>query len=214
MTVASAPIKGALLVNLDDGSAPSPPSYEASELGDRAAVIMAEQLRPMTQMTIGGARNSKSVAVGLDGQRAWSHGLCACHERPGLSLAAFCCPCSVWATNHSKINHLAETGMPDPSPERVGLWCALYAVSPNFLGIGQVLMQTVSRFQTRERYGVRGNVIEDTLIGAFLPCCSLVQEYRELEAEEAALTETSAAPETYFRDEEESISSPPTQPLI
>lgn len=66
----------------------------------------------------------------------------------------------MWASNHTRLTHLAKAGsrelsapsrVPEradrrafaanPSPERVGLWCALYTVSPNLLGIGQIVMQ-------------------------------------------------------------------------
>lgn len=79
----------------------------------------------------------------------------------------------------------------NPSPEKIGLFCCLYAVSPNLLGIGQVVMQAsfglcfeavptdlarldpqcFSRFQTRERYAIRGSPVEDVLIGeSYLYC--------------------------------------------
>ncbi|ORY90636.1 PLAC8 family-domain-containing protein [Leucosporidium creatinivorum] len=183
---------------------PAPPAYEVEEsLVARTATLAQPTATP--QMSIGGTRNPKSLPVGLDGKRSFNHHLCACHERPMLTLAACCCPCSIWASNHTRLTHLAKSGEPNPSPERVGLFCCLYAVSPNLLGIGQVVMQCFSRFQTRERYAIRGSPVEDVLIGAFFPTCSLVQESREIEEEEQALREGGAAPETFYRDEEEQI---------
>lgn len=84
--------------------------------------------------------------------------------------------------------------------------------------------QGFSRFQTRERYGIRGSPVEDVLIGAlqavatsaldahhfdfptgaFCTTCSLVQESREIEEEEIAL-EQGVAPEIFYRDEEEQV---------
>lgn len=75
------------------------------------------------------------------GQRDFNHGLCSFYERPALFAAAVCCPCSVWATNYTRMTHLSRMGEPNPKPERVGLFCALYALSPNILGVGQIVMQ-------------------------------------------------------------------------
>lgn len=61
-------------------------------------------------MTVGTARNPKALEVGLDGKRDWNYGLCGCLDRPGLTLAACVCPCSVWATNHTRMQHLAAKG--------------------------------------------------------------------------------------------------------
>lgn len=55
----------------------------------------------------------------------------------------------------------------NPSPQHIGLFCALYAISPQFFGVGQVMMQCFSRLQTRQRYGIRGDVVQDALVGTF-----------------------------------------------
>lgn len=92
-----------------------------------------------------------------------------------------------------------------PAPQHVGLWCGLYALAPQLAGIGQAALQCVARFQTRQRYGIRGNVVEDTLIGTFCTTCSLVQEARELDDEEEALRQSGPAPDTFFHDDEAEI---------
>lgn len=88
----------------------------------------------------------------------------------------------------SRANSLPRDGTPaDPSPSFCGLSCLLYALAPQVAGIGQAALQCVARFQTRNRYAIRGNAVEDVLVGAFCAPCSLVQESREIEDEEQAL---------------------------
>ncbi|GAA6012582.1 hypothetical protein JCM10207_009047 [Rhodosporidiobolus poonsookiae] len=185
-----------------------PPAYaatnDAEALAARTAVL-AQQPTALPQMRIGGARNPLSKDIGFDGKRQWSHSLCSWYETPGLTAGACCCPCMVYSSNRSRITHLTQSGQPDPSPQNVGLWCGLYALSPQLFGVGQIALQAFSRFQTRQRYGVRGNPVEDVLVGAFCTTCSLVQEYREIDAEEQALREGGPAPETFYRDEEEAV---------
>lgn len=89
-----------------------------------------------------------------------------------------------------------------PAAQHIGLWCGLYALAPQLAGIGQAAMQCVSRFQTRQRYSIRGNFVEDTLIGTFCTTCSLVQEARELEDEEEALRQSGPPPGTVYHDDE------------
>ncbi|KAI5479740.1 hypothetical protein MNV49_003001 [Pseudohyphozyma bogoriensis] len=184
----------------------APPSYLGSELNTlvgrtRNTIAFAVQPVGQEQMTIGGARNPKALEVGLDGKRSWNHSLCSCCEVPGETLAAFC-------SNKSRLDHLTKSGEPIKSPQHVGLFCALYTIAPQFFGIGQVMMQCFSRLQTRQRYGIRGDVVQDTLVAAFCVPCSLVQESREIEDEEVALRAQSAegqAPEAFYRDEEATV---------
>ncbi|TNY23360.1 PLAC8 family-domain-containing protein [Rhodotorula diobovata] len=194
-----------------------PPAYEAAvkadlaQLAGRATppfpVVQAAQPRATAPMRVSGARNPKQVPVGLDGKREWSHGLCACLETPGLTAEAMCCPCLVFNANRERLVHLTQTGEPHPAPSRLGLWCCLYSLAPQLAGIGQVALQCVARFHTRQRYAVRGNAVEDVLVGAFCSTCTLVQEAREIEAEEEALragagAEPARPSEGYYRDEE------------
>ncbi|GAA5954610.1 hypothetical protein JCM8115_004641 [Rhodotorula mucilaginosa] len=191
-------------------SAP-PPAYEAasssstSDVPDTRNALLRAQPTAVPRMTVGGARNAKSQPVGLDGLRDWNHQLCSCHETPGLTAAACLCPCMVFSANRSRLTHLSATGQPTASPQHVGLWCGLYALAPQLAGIGQAALQCVSRFQTRQRYGIRGNFVEDTLIGTFCTTCSLVQEARELEDEEEALRQGGPAPDTFFHDDEAGV---------
>ncbi|GAA5984143.1 hypothetical protein JCM11641_000327 [Rhodosporidiobolus odoratus] len=186
-----------------------PPAYEAATFSQVAppppSPITAQQPSAVPQMTIGGSRNPKSQTIGLDGKRSWNHSLCSCYETPGLTAGAICCPCMLYSSSRSRLHHLAQTGEANPSPQSCGLWCCLYALSPQFFGVGQVALQCFSRLQTRQRYGVRGNPVEDILVGAFCTTCSIVQEYREIQDEEIALREGGPAPETFYRDEEEAV---------
>ncbi|KAL8279241.1 hypothetical protein RQP46_008278 [Phenoliferia psychrophenolica] len=167
------------------------------------------------QMTIGGARNSKSLPIGLDGKRSFNHGLCSCLETPSLALNAICCPCIQFSRTHSKMVHLSTTGEPHPAPQNVGLWCCLYALAPQAtFGVGQIMLQCFSRLQTRQRYGIRGDMVQDALVASFCTPCSLVQEAREIADEEEALREGGAPPETFYRDEEVQVQGAETPAAV
>ncbi|BGO97121.1 PLAC8 family-domain containing protein [Rhodotorula toruloides] len=166
----------------------APPTYDdAVSLVARTGGMVVSQPLATPQMSIAGARNPKGQPVGFDGQRDWNHGLCDCLERPGLTVGACCCPCMVYNHNRTRLTHLYQSGQPAPSPSYCGLSCLLYALAPQVAGIGQMALQCMARFQTRNRYALRGNAVEDVLVGAFCAPCSLVQESREIEDEEQAL---------------------------
>lgn len=202
-----------------------PPAYEAasdaatSEIPDTRTALHRAQPTARPQMAVGGARNARAKPVGLDGFREWNNSLCSCYETPGLTAGACLCPCLVYSSNRSRLTHLSSTGQPVAQPQYVGLWCGLYALAPQLAGIGQAAMQCVARFQTRQRYGIRGNAVEDALIGTFCTTCSLVQEARELEDEEQALRQGGEVvpPQTFYRDEEETVDlvvAAPAQELV
>ncbi|GAA5901897.1 PLAC8 family protein [Sporobolomyces salmoneus] len=189
----------------------APPSYEQSHASPPASTSFRRvEQQPIStpQMTIAGARNPKSLEIGLDGKREWNHSLLGCAERPGLTAAACFCPCMVYSSNHHRLTSLTSTGAPTDSPRPVSLWCGVYALAPQLFGVGQVFMQCFSRYQTRMRYGIRGNEVQDVVIAALCSPCSLVQESREIEEEEEALRAEGggiASPEVFYRDEEEQI---------
>ncbi|KAM0792810.1 hypothetical protein ACM66B_002576 [Microbotryomycetes sp. NB124-2] len=187
----------------------SPPAYDDTEttaLLDKKQLNAAPVLSQPTMspaMTINvSTRNPSNVQVGADGKRDWSNHICACHERPMLTLAACCCPCSVWAANHSRTKALDKTGEPIKSPEYVGAFCGMYVIMQQITGVGHIAMQSFSRFKNRERYGIRGSVLEDALWPIFCQPCALVQEAREIEGEEQAVMRQDA-PAPLYRDEEE-----------
>ncbi|KAK4700881.1 hypothetical protein P7C70_g5361, partial [Phenoliferia sp. Uapishka_3] len=173
----------------------APPAYETETLLNTTGLV------PTRQMQVGGARNAMSLQVGLDGKRSFNHGLCEFYEEPLTALNAICCPCVVYSSNHSRLTHLSATGKPNESPSRVGVWCALYALGPQFFGVGSSILQCFSRLQTRQRYGIRGDMVQDALVAGFCVPCSLVQESREIDDEENALREGGEAPDTFYRDE-------------
>ncbi|KAK4049452.1 hypothetical protein OIV83_004185 [Microbotryomycetes sp. JL201] len=189
----------------------SPPSYDETQttalLEDKrcAARPVSSQPTLAPAMTINAAtRNPLNLKVGLDGKREWSNHICACHERPMLTLAACCCPCSVWAANHSRTKALDKTGQPIKSPEYVGTFCCMYVVMQQITGIGHIAMQSFSRFKNRERYAIRGSALEDALWPIFCQPCALVQEAREIEGEEQAVMRQEV-PAPIYRDEEEAV---------
>ncbi|GAA5851061.1 hypothetical protein JCM3766R1_004165 [Sporobolomyces carnicolor] len=195
----------------------APPAYDEQLASTSAFRRVAQQPMPTPQMSMAGARNPKSLEIGLDGKREWNHSLFGCLDRPGLTFAACFCPCMVYSENQHRRIALTTTGEPLPSSTRpVSLWCGIYALAPQLFGVGQIFLQCFSRSEIRARYGIRGNEIEDAVVSALCPSCSLVQEYREIEAEEQVLRGAGArGPELVFRDEEERIvecAAPP--PLV
>lgn len=152
------------------------------------------------------------VKVGLDGKREWSHTLFSgIRERPASTALACCFPCCKYSNNRSRLVYLTKNGEPNESPVNCGLFTVLYAIAPQFLGIGSVALQCLSRYTTRQRYGIRGDIVQDTLVGAFCVPCTLVQEAREIEEEERALLKSrldrsqEAQMNVNFRDEEEAV---------
>ncbi|GAA6035053.1 hypothetical protein JCM8097_002163 [Rhodosporidiobolus ruineniae] len=202
-----------------------PPAYDAALaapdshlLASRNTALRAQQPTAVPQMVVGGPRNSKAQRIGDDGKREFNHGLCSWYETPGTTAAAACCPCVVFSRNRSRLTHLTQTGEALDSPSNVSPWCCLYALAPQFFGIGQVALQCLARMQTRQRYGVRGNVVEDVLVSAFCTTCTLVQESRELSDEELFLRNQEGLqvvePEVFYRDEEEAIAPAPAVEVV
>ncbi|KAK4056267.1 hypothetical protein OIO90_002710 [Microbotryomycetes sp. JL221] len=177
-----------------------PPSYDDAQRATTSQPTVNPGMSVMNAI-----RNPNNLEIGLDGRREWSNHICACHERPGLTLAACCCPCSVWASNHSRTRALDQTGQPTNSPEHVGTFCCMYLIMQQLTGVGHIAMQSFSRFKHRERYSIRGSILEDALWPIFCQPCALVQESREIEAEEQATLKQDEPPAPMYRDEEESI---------
>ncbi|KAM0751819.1 PLAC8-domain-containing protein [Meredithblackwellia eburnea MCA 4105] len=175
----------------------APPAYSDSNsennqtsLLSRAAILATtttSQLALTPQMSINPARNSRHLPYAQDNRREWNHNLCACHEEPLVALNAICCPCIQYSSNRSRLAHLNMHNSPHEAPVHLGLFCCLYTISPHFFGIGQTLLQTLSRVQTRQRYLIRGDPFTDLLIAGFCAPCSLVQESREIADEENEL---------------------------
>lgn len=83
----------------------------------------------------------------------------------------------------------------------VGLSCGLYTLASQLFGVGHLALQCISRTQTRQRYSVRGNVVEDLATALLCTACVQVQEAREIADEEAALRQGAEGPEVFFEDE-------------
>lgn len=83
--------------------------------------------------------------------------------------------------------------------------CGLYTVASQVLGVGHLALQCMSRTQTRQRFGVRGDICVDAASAVFCTACAMVQEAREVEDEEMALRQGGEGPEVFFSDEEEEV---------
>jgi len=87
--------------------------------------------------------------------------------------------------------------------KNVGLSCGLYTLASQLFGVGHLALQCISRTQTRRRYDIRGNVVEDLATALLCTACVQVQEAREIADEEEALRQGGEGPEVFFQDEED-----------
>lgn len=109
-----------------------------------------------------------------------------------LGLTSCCLPCLTYGKTQSRRN--------DPSlrsfsylngpvciqeilEENIQLIVFFKCVIWSFLSLGAVqwIMQTVSRGEMREQYGIEGSCCGDCCISTFCGCCALIQEEKEAE---------------------------------
>ncbi|KAJ5401280.1 PLAC8-domain-containing protein [Penicillium crustosum] len=58
-------------------------------------------------------------------------------------------------------------------------FCAIWTVLS--LGCVQWIMQTITRGEMREKYGIEGSCCGDCCVSVWCGCCALVQEEKEME---------------------------------
>ncbi|KAI0053145.1 PLAC8-domain-containing protein [Auriscalpium vulgare] len=136
------------------------------------------------QLLPGGNRNALNKKFNSKGERDWSHGLCSCFEDCGTCCLACWCPCVVYGKNKQRIDYLERRGTPRPDGGATfSADCTMHALAGCLGGWGWVL-QIGSRGEVRTRYNIRGTVFEDCCISFWCNGCDLVQEHREIQAEE------------------------------
>jgi Cys-rich protein (TIGR01571 family) len=123
--------------------------------------------------------------IGPDGKRGWTYGLMSCSDRCGLYCCATWCPCVVYSKTRQRLRSLQYQGHPlAGGGDRYSDHCCIYTA---LLFIGHPwIMQVQPRAEIRERYAIRGNIINDWLASLCCNPCALTQERREVEVEEAS----------------------------
>ena len=94
------------------------------------------------------------------GEKEWQYGLFGCFGDIGLCIITFCVPCYTIGKN---AEHFGES---------CGTVGALYCIGFN--------MGPVLTWRLRQQRGIRGSMVEDTVIGFCCPCCELIREGREI----------------------------------
>ncbi|THU79572.1 PLAC8-domain-containing protein [Dendrothele bispora CBS 962.96] len=145
--------------------------------------------KEMMSLTPGGNRNAKNMPMTPDGQRDWSNGICDCcgDGAFGTWCLSCWCPCIVYGENSSRIEHLAQNGVPHPKGgDACGGDCWLHCCLTSFLGVGWIL-QIPGRSRIRSRYSIDGGCFTDCCTVFWCNPCSLTQEHREIQLEERSI---------------------------
>ncbi|CAH1792554.1 unnamed protein product [Owenia fusiformis] len=98
---------------------------------------------------------------------AFQNGLLGCFGDFKLCLLTFCCPAYTVGKN---AEYLGESCL---------IMGALFCV-------GFTAIAPINRWRLRERLGIEGSLLEDVIFSTVLPCCSIIQEAREIEAKGGA----------------------------
>lgn len=129
---------------------------------------------------------------------------CLTHIR-AVGLLACVCPCIVFSKVKRRSEHLAQAGLPDP--EHGGGCCTsdcmLHCCVTSFFGVGWVFQvhsrelspyvpstqlfpwrRCYSEAQFGPRYGIKGSICTDCLVGFCCTPCELSQESYEVALEE------------------------------
>jgi len=147
---------------------------------------ISSQPEATVPMVVGGDKNANNRPIGADGKRDWSFGLFNCSARCNLCCWATFCPCVVYGENRQRLRNLQQQGAPLPGGGgRTNDYCCIYAALVPTLYAW--ILHIPSRGETRDRYGVRGDVYTDCLTAWLCKPCSLTQERREIELEESSL---------------------------
>ncbi|KAJ6131899.1 PLAC8-domain-containing protein [Penicillium samsonianum] len=113
---------------------------------------------------------SSDIAQG----REWNYSLFGCCSPGTLCLTSCCLPCLTYGKTQTRLR--------DPelrSFSYVNGSCAIWSVLS--IGAVQWIMQTITRGEMREQYGIEGSCCGDCCVSTFCGCCALIQEEKEAE---------------------------------
>ena len=92
----------------------------------------------------------------------WKHGLFGCFSNCGLCIITFLCPCYTAGKN----------------AEALGDSCCCNALL-SLVPILNIILHIQMRGRLRERQGIGGSCLTDSVVSLFCGCCALVQEGQE-----------------------------------
>jgi Cys-rich protein (TIGR01571 family) len=98
----------------------------------------------------------------VQGEEMWTYEFFGCFSDWKLFLATFCCPCYTIGRN---AEHFNEDCLTIGGTFMLGLG----------LGFGPLL-----RWRLRHEKNIRGSMLSDVLAHFLCPCCSLIQENKEI----------------------------------
>ncbi|KAJ5088387.1 hypothetical protein N7456_012003 [Penicillium angulare] len=106
--------------------------------------------------------------------REWNYSLFDCCSPGALCLTSCCLPCLTYGKTQNRIQ--------DPSLGNYSYLngsCAVWG----FLGLfgSQWIMQTITRGEMRQKYGIEGSCCGDCCVSLCCGCCALIQEEKEVE---------------------------------
>ncbi|KAJ6183702.1 hypothetical protein N7519_005003 [Penicillium mononematosum] len=106
--------------------------------------------------------------------REWNYSLFDCCSPSTLCLTSCCLPCLTYGKTQTRIK---DTSL--RSFSYVNGPCAIWG----FLSLGamQWIMQTITRGEMRQQYGIEGSCCGDCCVSTFCGCCALIQEEKEAE---------------------------------
>ncbi|KAH6857104.1 PLAC8 family-domain-containing protein [Chaetomium sp. MPI-CAGE-AT-0009] len=108
-------------------------------------------------------------------QHEWQDGLCGFCSG-GHCLMGWCCPCVLVNKTHELIENPDEK-----EPSGCGLvgcgWCLVNMFTGGF----GCFFSCVQRKKIREMHGIEGGTCGDLCANWCCPCCSVIQQYKEVE---------------------------------
>ncbi|KAF4210518.1 hypothetical protein CNMCM8980_006314 [Aspergillus fumigatiaffinis] len=120
-------------------------------------------------------KNSEQPAPAAPHPHEWSSSFWDCFSPTETCLIGWCGPCCLFGKTQSRLR--------DPALKEhqyVNGDCCLYALS-SYCGLYWVLLM-IKRGQLRERFGIQGSTFQDCWQSCLCPCCTLVQNEKEVEA--------------------------------
>ncbi|KAJ5575067.1 hypothetical protein N7450_008966 [Penicillium hetheringtonii] len=119
-------------------------------------------------------QQANSDSSDITQSRKWNYSLFDCCSPGTLCLTSCCLPCLTYGKTQTRIKDSSLQGF-----SYINGPCAIWS----FLSLGamQWIMQTITRGEMREQYGIEGSCCGDCCVSVFCGCCALIQEEKEAE---------------------------------